>query len=209
MTEVLTPIIEWYMANISYGAIVLLMTVESSFIPFPSEVVVPPAAWKAAQGEMSVVLVVVAATTGAMIGALVNYYLALLLGRPLLYRLADTRWAHMLLIDRKALERAESYFVRHGGSSTLIGRLVPAIRQIISLPAGLARMPLARFALYTALGAGIWNIVLAALGYSLYSQKELLERYRGELSLAFVCLAVCFVGYLVMQGLRGKEKSTE
>jgi len=209
MTELLTGIIDWYMLHINYGTVVLLMAIESSFIPFPSEVVVPPAAWKAAGGEMNVVLVVVAATIGAILGALVNYYLARWLGRPLLYRLADTRWAHMLLINPESLDRAEAYFVRHGRSSTFIGRLVPAIRQLISIPAGLARMPMAPFLLYTTLGAGLWNIVLAALGYFLYSQKELLERYYGALSYAAAGLAVCFVLYLVMQGTRGRRKASE
>jgi len=207
MTHLLTGIIDWYMANINYGTVVLLMAIESSFIPFPSEVVVPPAAWKAAQGDLNVVMVVVAATVGAIIGALVNYYLALWLGRPLLYRLADTRWAHMLLVDRKGLEKAEAYFVRHGRSSTFVGRLVPAIRQLISLPAGLARMPLAPFLVYTILGATLWNIVLAALGYFLYSQKHVLEQYYGALSYALAGLGVCFAGYLVAQGLRTKKRS--
>jgi len=209
MTDLLAGIIDWYMLHINYGTVVLLMTIESSFIPFPSEVVVPPAAWKAAEGEMNVVLVVVAATFGAILGALVNYFLALWLGRPVLYRLADTRWAHMLLISPESLDRAEAYFVRHGRSSTFVGRLVPAIRQLISIPAGLARMPMAPFLFYTTLGAGLWNIVLAALGYFLYSQRDLLERYYHVLSYAFAGLALCFVGYLVMQGVRGRKEASE
>lgn len=209
MTHLLTAIIDWYMAHINYGTVILLMAIESSFIPFPSEVVVPPAAWKAAGGELNVVMVVVAATFGAILGALVNYGLALWLGRPLLYRLADTRWAHMLLVNPESLSRAEAYFVRYGRSSTFMGRLVPAVRQLISIPAGVARMPITPFVLYTTLGAGLWNIVLAALGYFLYSQKELLERYYGLLSYAFAALAACFVLYLVMQGLRGKRGTME
>jgi len=204
--EALTGVVDWYMGHINYVTVALLMAVESSFIPFPSEIVVPPAAWKAAQGELNIVLVVVSATLGAIAGALVNYYLALFLGRPVLYRLADTRWAHMLLVKREGLEKAEAYFNRHGRSSTLIGRLVPAIRQLISIPAGLARMPMVPFLAYTTLGATAWNVVLAVLGYSLYSQKERLEQYYHLFSYAALGLGALFAAYLVYQGVR-KQKT--
>ena len=140
MTEVFSTTIAWYMGHINYWTVALLMAVESSFIPFPSEIIIPPAAWKAAQGELSINLLVLFSTAGALVGALFNYYIALFLGRKVLYRLADTQWAHMLLIKKENLEKAESYFNKYGKSSTLIGRLVPAIRQFISLPAGIAKM---------------------------------------------------------------------
>lgn len=127
--QVFGQVIAWYMDHISYGSVILLMTIESSFIPFPSEIVVPPAAWKAAQGEMNVVLVALAGTAGSIFGALINYYLALFLGRRIVYKLADTKWAHMLLIDRKGVEKAERVFNNYGKSSTFFGRLIPAIRQ--------------------------------------------------------------------------------
>ena len=200
-------IVAWYMSNITYVSVAVLMAVESSFIPFPSEIVVPPAAWKAAQGELNLALVIAAATAGALVGAIVNYFLALALGRPLLYRLADTRLAHMLLIDRAAVQKSEDYFNRHGKASTFVGRLVPAVRQLISLPAGLARMRLSTFLLYTALGAGIWNLVLALLGYLLYSQKERLEHYYGLLSYALLALGVAFVVFLLSKGLKGKKSA--
>ena len=162
--------IEWCLEHLNYWTITLLMAIESSFIPFPSEVVVPPAAYKAAaSGELNVWLVVLFATLGAVIGAFINYYLAVWLGRPIVYKFANSRLGHMCLLDEQKIVKAEEFFVRYGVAATLIGRLVPAVRQLISIPAGLARMNIAKFALYTAIGAGLWNGVLAALGYFLES----------------------------------------
>ncbi|MBD3392609.1 MAG: DedA family protein [Chitinivibrionales bacterium] len=207
IAESIAAVVTWYMANINYGTVTLLMAIESSFIPFPSEIVVPPAAWKAAQGELNVVGVFVAATLGAMIGAVVNYFLALFLGRPVLYRLADTRWAHLLLIRREGLEKTEAYFVKYGKSSTFIGRLVPAVRQLISLPAGVSRMNLAAFLGFTALGAGIWNAILAALGYFLYSQKDLLHRYYKLISYGGLVVGMAFAVYIVVKVMPAWNKS--
>ncbi len=206
ITGLFSGIIDFYMEHIGYGMVVLLMTVESSFIPFPSEIVIPPAAWKAAQGELSLAGVVAAGIAGSILGALVNYGLARYLGRALLYRLADTRAAHFLLVDRHALEKAEAYFLKYGKSSTFIGRLIPAIRQLISLPAGLAGMNMRDFLLYTVLGSGIWNLILALLGYHLYSRKDVLEMYYAELSWAFIALGALFVAYLLWKGLRTEKK---
>lgn len=153
--------------HLNYYWVALLMAIESSFIPFPSEVVVPPAAYRAANGELNIVLVVVAATIGCNIGALVNYYLARYLGRPVVYRFAGSRLGRMCLLSPEKVERAEQYFVENGAKSTLIGRLIPGVRQLISIPAGLAGMPLGPFLLYTTLGAGVWNVVLALIGYLL------------------------------------------
>lgn len=201
--------IQWCLDNLNYWTITLLMTIESSFIPFPSEVVVPPAAYKAAAtGELNVWLVVLFATLGALLGALINYFLALWLGKPIVYAFANSRFGHMCLIDQKKVETAEQFFVKYGVAATLIGRLVPAVRQLISIPAGLARMNLAKFALFTALGAGAWNGVLAALGYYLESvvpEEQLLEtvtRYSHEIGIGIILAVILVVGFLIYKGVK-------
>lgn len=137
--------IQWCLDHLNYWTITLLMAIESSFIPFPSEVVVPPAAWKAANNDnMNIYLVVLFATIGANIGALINYYLAKWLGRPIIYKFANSRFGHMCLIDEAKVQHAEEYFDKHGAVSTFVGRLIPAVRQLISIPAGLARMKLVK-----------------------------------------------------------------
>jgi membrane protein DedA with SNARE-associated domain len=209
MIETFQAIIDWYMLHINYFTITLLMAVESSFIPFPSEIIIPPAAYKAAQGELNIYLVVLSASLGAMIGALFNYFLAMWLGRKVVYALADTRLAHMMLITRESVEKAEVYFQKHGRSSTLIGRLIPAIRQLISLPAGLARMNLKDFLIFTFIGSTIWNIVLAILGYAFWSQQELLHKYYHELSIGMLVLGVLFVGYLIYKGFSNKKPKNQ
>ena len=210
--EIFKSVTDWYMANINYGTIAFLMAIESSFIPFPSEIVVPPAAFKAAGGDLNVVLVVVSATVGAIAGALFNYGIALWLGRPIVYRLADTKLAHLMLIDRAGVEKSEEFFRKYGRSSTFIGRFVPAIRQLISLPAGLVRMNIRDFILFTALGSALWNVILAVLGYFVYSQKELLEQYYHEISLVFLALGFLFALYVILKafvfdktGKKGKD----
>ena len=151
--------------HLNYFWITVLMTIESSFIPFPSEVVIPPAAYRAASGELNIFLVVLFGTLGSDLGALINYYLAKYLGKPLVYRFAQSRVGRLCLLSKEKVERAEGYFLKNGVTSTLIGRLIPGIRQLISIPAGLANMPVGKFLLYTTLGAGAWNVVLALLGY--------------------------------------------
>lgn len=151
--------------HLNYFWITILMAVESSFIPFPSEVVVPPAAYRAANGELNIYLVLFWATVGCNIGALANYYLAKYLGRPIVYKFAGSKLGRLCLLSPEKIEQAEQYFVKNGATSTLIGRLIPGIRQLISIPAGLAGMPLGSFLLYTTLGAFIWNVVLAVIGY--------------------------------------------
>jgi membrane protein DedA with SNARE-associated domain len=188
------------------------MTIESSFIPFPSEVVVPPAAYKAAvSGEMNILLVVLFATLGANIGALINYYLAKWLGRPIVYKFANSRFGHMCLIDEAKVKNAEEYFEKRGALSTFIGRLIPAVRQLISIPAGLARMKVGTFLLYTTLGAGIWNAILAAIGWYLSTvpgietEEQLLEKvteYSHELGYIFIALGALVVSYLVYKGVK-------
>ena len=205
ISEIFSSVADWYMANINYGTITLLMAIESSFIPFPSEIVIPPAAWKAAQGDLNIWLVFFFSSLGALIGALFNYYIALFVGRKIIYKLADTRIANLMLINPGSIEKSEEYFRKHGKISTFIGRLVPAVRQLISIPAGLSRMKLTDFILYTMLGSMIWNAILAALGYFLYTQKELLELYYHEISIAFIVLGVLVVGYLLYKAFNYKK----
>lgn len=202
------PFIAWCIEHLNYWTITLLMTIESSFIPFPSEVVVPPAAYKSAvEGGMNPILIVIFATVGADLGALINYALARFLGRPIIYRFAESRLGHMCLLNSDKVKQAEEYFDRHGAMGTLIGRLVPAVRQLISIPAGLAKMNVLRFLLYTTLGAGIWNSILCGLGWYIgqnYSGQleEKIALYSGELKICMIILGVAVVGYLFYKGMR-------
>lgn len=208
--------IQWCLDHLNYWTITLLMTIESSFIPFPSEVVVPPAAYKAANNEaLNIYLVVFFATIGANIGALINYYLAKWLGRPIVYKFANSRFGHMCMIDELKVQRAEAYFEKHGAISTFVGRLIPGIRQLISIPAGLSRMKVGTFLLYTTIGAGIWNIVLAGIGYYLSkvpgieTEEQLLERvneYSREIGYIFIALIVIVVGIVAYKGLKKSKK---
>ncbi|WP_294721763.1 DedA family protein [Prevotella sp.] len=205
----------WILNNLSYWVVVVFMAIESSFIPFPSEVVVPPAAWKAMDPDsgMSFVLVILFATLGADLGALINYYLAKWLGRPVVYRFADSRLGHMCLIDRAKVEKAEQFFRDHGAASTFFGRLVPAVRQLISIPAGLAGMNVGRFLIFTTLGAGAWNTVLALIGWGIYKYTDLKTtndvylqavKYSHEIGYVLLALAVVVVGILAYKGLKKK-----
>lgn len=202
--SLVSSIIGWYDANMNYGSITALMALESSFIPFPSEVVIPPAAYVASSPDnpMNIVLVVVFGTLGALIGALINYLLALWLGRPIIYKFADSKIGRLCLLSSDKVRKAEDYFNRHGKISTFIGRLVPGIRQLISIPAGLARMNIGSFLLYTTLGAGIWNILLALLGYVAHGQADLIDKYNRELSVAVVVVvAAAIVGVIIKKAI--------
>ena len=161
---------QWFVENANYWFVFIFMVIESSFIPFPSEVVVPPAAYLActnagAGSDMNIFLVVIVATLGALVGAFVYYYLALWFGRPVVYSFGDSRFGHLLMINKEKVEKAEAYFDKHGAISTFIGRLIPAIRQLISIPAGISKMNVGVFAIFTFLGALVWNSVLGGLGY--------------------------------------------
>ena len=207
-------LIQFCLDHLNYWTVLLFMTIESSFIPFPSEAVVPPAAWKAAvTGEMNVLLVVLFATIGALLGALINYYVAMWFGRPIVYKFANSRLGHMCLIDEAKVNKAEQFFDKHGVLSTLIGRLVPVVRQLISIPAGLARMGIGRFIIYTSLGAGILNVILAALGYymayipGMQSEEAVMNKvkeYSSEIGIVFIAVAVFVVAYLAYKGLKKK-----
>lgn len=203
MTEIFTEITAWYMSHMNYYTITLLMIIESSFIPFPSEIVVTPAAYKAAKGELNIFLVVFFSTFGALIGALINYYISLWIGRKAMYAFANTKIARMLLIDSHSVEKAETFFVKNGATSTLVGRLIPGIRQLISIPAGLAKMKLKSFILYTTLGAMLWNVILALLGY--YIPQEMVETYYKEISYSMLGLGLVFGIYLIYKGFFQKR----
>ncbi len=201
--------IQWCLDNLNYWTITLLMAIESSFIPFPSEVVVPPAAYKAAAtGELNIWLVIFFATLGAVIGAYINYFLAVWLGRPIVYKFANSRIGHMCLLDEQKVIKAEEFFVRYGVAATLVGRLVPAVRQLISIPAGLSRMNLAKFTLYTAIGAGAWNSVLAALGYLLESvvpEDQLIAtvtEYSHEIGYGIIAVVAIALGIIIYKGVK-------
>lgn len=198
-TSLFTKVENWYSQNMNYVTVATLMTIESSFIPFPSEIVIPPAAYVACNddNDMNIILIVLFGTLGSLLGALINYFLSLWLGRPIIYKFADSKLGHLLLLSGEKVQKAESYFNEYGKVSTFIGRLIPAVRQLISIPAGLSRMKLPTFVAFTALGAGIWNAVLAALGYFAHGQQDLINKYSHELGYAIliiVCLVLVFVG---------------
>lgn len=199
---------KWYEGNMNYTSITILMAVESSFIPFPSEVVIPPAAYIASKPDshLNIFLVVLFGTLGALIGAFINYFLALWLGRPIMYRLADSKVGKLLLLSSDKIKKAEEYFNNHGKISTFIGRLIPGIRQLISLPAGLARMNLFSFTLYTALGAIVWNVILALVGYIAHGQADLINEYSHELSVIILILLALVVLFYLVKFLRKRSK---
>ncbi len=208
--------IQWCLDNLNYWTITLLMTIESSFIPFPSEVVVPPAAWLAATGgnDLNIYLVVAFATLGACLGALINYYLALWLGRPIIYKFANSKIGHLCLLDEAKIKHAEEYFDKHGAVSTLIGRLIPAVRQLISIPAGLARMRIDKFILFTTLGAGAWNVVLGLIGWALakvpgiQTREQLLERvteYSHIIGYSILAIVVIVLAIIIFKSLRKRK----
>ena len=202
--------IQWCLDNLNYWTITLLMTIESSFIPFPSEIVVPPAAYKAAAGDLNIWLVIFFSTLGAVFGALINYYLALWLGKPIVYKFANSRFGHMCLINQEKVETAEKFFNKHGVIATFIGRLVTVVRQLISIPAGLAKMHIGKFIVYTALGAGIWNAILAALGWYLESivpEDQLIStvtEYSDIIGYTILALVVFALGYIIYKGVKRK-----
>ena len=206
----------WYAANMNYATITTLMAVESSFIPFPSEVVVPPAAYVAGiEGSslhttdsypLNVLLIVLFGTLGAILGAIINYLLAMWLGRPIIYAFADSKLGHLCLLSAEKVKKAEDYFNEHGKVSTFVGRLIPGIRQLISIPAGLSKMIFGQFLLYTFLGAGIWNIVLALLGYIAHGQMDLIHAYSHELSIAIMALLAVAVIYFIAKTIIKRYK---
>lgn len=207
----------WFIENASYLLVFLFMIVESSFIPFPSELIVPPAAYVAATtGNMNIFGVIVAATAGALVGALINYYLSLWLGRPIVYRFADSRIGRAFFVTPEKVKKAEDYFDRHGAFSTFVGRLIPVIRQFISIPAGLAKMNIGKFMIFTTLGALVWNVVLGVLGFWLGKTvpqtllEEKIKEYNTYLSwggFAILVLVICYMIYKAFSNRKSKKES--
>ena len=209
-------IITWYSAHMNYASITALMAVESSFIPFPSEVVIPPAAFVAGQPEsvlcatgvypIDVLIIVLFGTLGAMIGAIINYGLSVWLGRPIIYKFADSKVGHLCLLSSEKIQRAEEYFREKGNVSTFIGRFIPGIRQLISIPAGLSRMHFGAFLWWTFLGAFIWNCILALVGYVAAGQMSLIKEYSHELSVAILIILGVVIVYFVVKRLLHVKK---
>lgn len=211
-------LIQFVLSNLNYWYVFIFMIIESSFIPFPSEAVVPPAAFLAMMPDnaMNIVLVVLIATLGADLGALVNYYLAKWLGRPIIYKFADSRIGHMLLIDREGVQKSEEYFRKHGVTATFFGRLIPAVRQLISIPAGLANMRMTPFLTYTTLGALLWNTVLAIIGYVIYlgadqagikTTEDVMNKateYSSEIGYVIIALVAIALAVVIYKGWKKK-----
>ncbi|MBQ9190937.1 MAG: DedA family protein [Bacteroidaceae bacterium] len=210
----MSSFITWCIEHLNYWTITFLMTLESTVIPIPSELVVPPAAYRAAAdgSDLNIILVVLCATIGANLGALINYTAARYLGRPIIYAFANSTFGHMCLLNEQKVQKTEKYFNDHGAAGTLIGRLVPGIRHLISIPAGLAKMRLSHFILYTTIGAGLWNIILAAIGYSLQSvvpEDQLMDKvneYSHELGIAMILLFLGLIAFLVYKGMKKSPK---
>lgn len=210
-------IINFVDTHSGYLFVFLLMAVESSFIPFPSEAVVPPAVYfmLGAIGSINigvVILIVIVATAGALVGALVNYYLSLWLGRPIVYKFANSRLGHFFLVTEEKVNKSEEYFDKHGQVATFIGRLIPAVRQLISIPAGLSKMNIVKFCIFTSLGAFVWNCILAALGVWLFTAvgRDALygtvEQYNGYLTIGGICLLGLCILYMIYKAMTNKNK---
>lgn len=195
-------------ANLGYFGVGILMMIESSFLPFPSEVIIPPAAYLASTGEMNIFIIVAVGVIGSVLGALINYYLAVSLGRFLIYKLAAHPLAKYLMISPEKIDKAEKYFLKNSNSATFIGRLIPVVRQFISIPAGLSHMPLIPFISLTALGSFIWVSILAFLGYFLGSNQELLHSYYRESTviLSLLVLIYIFFKFRLFRFFKKKKK---
>ena len=203
----------WLLNNLTYPNIFLLMLLESTVVSVPSELVVAPSAYHAASGGLNVFLVVLVATIGAAVGASINYVVALYVGRPVVYKFANSKWGKMCLLNQEKVEKSERYFDKHGIVATLTGRLIPGIRHLISIPAGLARMNYWKFLLYTVIGAGVWHSILAALGWYLHAvvpEDELdatIEKYNHYIVLGIIAIVVLVIAYFVVKHYRGKKTS--
>ena len=201
------------LGNLNYGTILFLMLLESTVIPVPSEFVVTPAAYHAAGGNLDVFLVILFATIGADIGASINYVVAYFVGRPVIYSFANSRWGKMCLLNQEKVEKSEKYFDDHGIVATLTGRLIPGIRHLISIPAGLARMNYWKFLLYTTIGAGVWHGILAALGWYLHSivpEEQLndkISEYAEYIKIAIIAIVLLAIAYFGLKYYLKRKKS--
>jgi membrane protein DedA with SNARE-associated domain len=193
------------LGNLNYGTIFFLMLLESTVVPVPSELVVAPAAYHAAGGNLNVLLVVLFATLGADVGASINYFVALYVGRPVIYRFANSRWGKMCLLNQEKVEKSERYFDNHGVVATLTGRLIPGIRHLISLPAGLARMNYGKFLLYTTIGAGVWHSILAVMGWYLHAVvtedqlETTIKQYNHYIVIGIIAIVVLAIAWVIIR----------
>ena len=191
----------WYKENTNYYSITALMACESSILPVPSEMVIPPAVYIAMEpdSKLSIFWIIIFGTIGALIGASFNYLMSMWLGRFLVYKFADSKLGKVFLLSSQKIQKSEAYFNEHGKTSTFVGRFIPVIRHLISIPAGLAKMNYLNFILYTALGAGLWNCCLALLGYLAHGQQDIINKYSHELSFVFVGVGVVLIGWLAIK----------
>lgn len=200
------------LGNLNYGTIFLLMLLESTVIPVPSELVVSPAAYHAAGGNLDIWLVVLFATLGADVGASINYAAGYWLGRPIIYKFANSRWGHLCLLNQEKVEKSEKYFYDHGVVATLTGRLIPGIRHLISIPAGLSKMHYWKFLLYTTIGAGAWHSILAILGWWLHTfvpKDQLVDKineYGEYIKYAILGLTILAAIYFTAKWLLKKNR---
>lgn len=211
--EWITSLLSTFMESLNYWSIFFLMMLESTVIPVPSELVVAPAAYHAAGGNLNIFLVILSATLGADLGATINYVVAYYVGRPVIYRFANSKLGHLCLLNQEKVEKSERYFDNHGKMATITGRLIPGIRHLISIPAGLAKMHFGHFLLYTTVGAGVWNCILAALGWYLHSivpenqlNDKILEYadYIKYAIIGIVCIAIVF--FIAKRMLKKRSK---
>lgn len=200
------------LGHLDYFNITLLMLLESTVIPVPSELVVAPAAYYAAGGNLNVVLVVLVATIGADIGASINYVVARYVGRPVVYKFANSKLGHMCLLNEEKVKKSEEYFDKHGVAATLTGRLIPGIRHLISLPAGLTKMNYWKFLLYTTIGAGAWHAILAAMGWYLHSivpedkLNETIEKYNTYIIAGIIAVVAIVIVFFVVKHKKSKKR---
>lgn len=201
------------MSNLNYATVYFLMLLESTVIPVPSELVVAPAAYHSAAGHINIWLVILFATLGAMTGASINYLAGYYLGRPIIYKFANSRLGHLCLLNQSKVEKSEKYFDDHGMVATITGRLIPGIRHLISIPAGLAKMNYWKFLLYTTIGAGAWHAILAVLGWYLHDivpEEQLNDKILeyGEYIKVVICLIVAIaLVYFIIRYLVRRHKS--
>ncbi|WP_337801307.1 DedA family protein [Hallella sp.] len=207
-------IISTLLSNLNYGTIFFLMLLESTVIPVPSELVVAPAAYHSAAGNLDIWLVILFSTLGADAGASINYLAGWLLGRPVIWRFADSKLGKLCMLSHEKIEKSEAYFNNHGMVATITGRLIPGIRHLISIPAGLAKMHYWKFLLYTTIGAGAWNCILAAMGWYLHTivpedqlHDKILE-YGEYIKLVIVALVVIAIAYFTIKWFM-KRKSNK
>jgi membrane protein DedA with SNARE-associated domain len=197
----------WYKDNTNYYSITALMACESSILPVPSEMVIPPAVYVALDPDsgLNIFLIILFGTIGALIGASFNYMMSRWLGRLVIYKFADSKIGRSFLLSSEKIQKAENYFNDHGKTSTFVGRFIPVIRHLISIPAGLAKMNYLSFLLYTALGAGLWNCVLALLGYLAHGQQDMINKYSHEISYVFLVIGLVLAGWLIIKTIRKKK----